>query len=147
RYNNAPLNISQRAPGGYNYNTVERTEYGFQSVTLGSNQSITGCLTNEFRFNYSRSRVNPFLFLDQFQGAVPPDNSVLYPSSVVPQNSSFVFFGDLNPYGLKYYTGGVANTLQQQFNATDSMALTSGTHQLKFGLDYRRLNPQQSFPN
>ena len=146
RYDYAPSNLRQRAPSGYNYNTVEHEKYGFQSLTLGSDQAITPHLTNQLRFNYSRSRVNAFLTLDNFAGAIPPDDSVIYPSFVSPQDSSFVFFGDLNPFGLKYYVGGVANSLQQQFNVTDNFAATRGTHELKFGLDYRRLNPEQAFP-
>jgi hypothetical protein len=60
RYNYAPSSLDQRTGGTQqdNYSTVEHTEYGFQSLTFGMNQSITPRLINEFRFNYSRSRAN-----------------------------------------------------------------------------------------
>ena len=99
-------------------------------------------MTNEFRFNYSRSRANGFYTLDNFGGAVPPSNSVLFPS-FAPQGSSFVFFGDLNPYGLRYNFGKAGNNLQQQINVTDNLSYTVGAHQLKFGIDYRRLESDE----
>jgi hypothetical protein len=143
RYNYAPSSLDQRTGGTQqdNYSTVEHTEYGFQSLTFGMNQSITPRLINEFRFNYSRSRANTFLTLDDFGGAVPPPSSVLYPSFASPQNSFFLFLGDLNPNGLRFFTGKLGNNLQQQINLTDNVSHVVGTHQLKFGMDYRRLKP------
>ena len=144
RYNYAPSNIGQRGAAATNYSTVLHTEYGFQSVTLGTNQAITSHLTNELHFNYSRSRPDSFFALDDFGGAVPPSNSVLFPS-FAPKNSSFIFFGDLNPNGLRFETGTLGDNLQQQINVTDNLSYTVGAHQLKFGMDYRRLNSSNDF--
>src|SRR5208337_1835330 len=68
RYNYAPSSLDQRADGAFQgaYSNVLNTDYGFQSLTLGSNQAITSRLTNELRFNYSRSRANTFATLDNF---------------------------------------------------------------------------------
>ena len=142
RYNDAPSTLDQRAGVYPNYSTVDHTNYGFQSLTLGSNQAMTPRLTNEFRFNYSRSRAQSFYTLDNFGGAVPPPTSALYPSFASPQNSSIEFFGDLNPNGLILTSGEFGNNLQRQVNVTDDVSLIVGTHQLKFGLDYRRLSPE-----
>ena len=101
-------------------------------------------MTNEFRFNYSRSRAKGFYALDNFGGAVPPPHSILFPS-LAPPDSSFAFFGDLNPYGLNFSTGRLASNLQQQINITDTLSYTVGAHQLKFGIDYRRLSPNLDF--
>ena len=139
RYSDAPSTLAQRAFDGLADSNVEDIKYRFQSLTLGSNQAVTSRLTNEFRFNYSRSRVNTFLALDDFEGAVPPPDSVLYPSFVSPQSSSFVFYP--GP-GLEYYTGRLGDNLQQQINVTDNVSRIVGAHQIKFGLDYRRLNPE-----
>jgi len=145
RYDYAPSSLNQRAGGSlyqYAYSDIQNLEYGFQSLTLGSNQALTPRWTNEFRFNYSRSRANSFFTLDNFGGAVPPPDSVVYPSFASPQNSGFLFYADSAPYGIKFYTGKLGNNLQQQINVTDDLSRTVGTHQLKFGLDYRRLSPQ-----
>ncbi len=146
RYNDAPTNLDARgAPGtlNYNYNTVQHFNYGFWSVTAGANWAGNTRLVNELRFNYSYSRASGVFTLDDFGGAVPPPDSLLFPSSVSPQTSVFAFFGDTNPFGLKYASGKLANNSQQQINVTDSLSYTVGVHQMKFGMDYRRLNPTE----
>ena len=144
RYSDAPSSIGVRGAGGYqdSYSDVEDIKYRTRTLTLGSTQALTPRLTNEFRFNYSRSRANIFATLDNFGGAVPPPDSVLYPSGASPQNSSLIFFGDFNPFGLKFITGTVGDNLQRQINVTDNVSVIFGAHQMKFGLDYRRLSPE-----
>ena len=144
RYNDAPSNLDQRAGGTFqsNYSNVLDLKYRTQTLTLGSSQALTPRLTNEVRFNYSRSRASSVYTLDNFGGAVPPPESALfpYPSIASPPNASFEFLGDLNPYGLRFLTGKLGDNLEQQFNVTDNLSRIVGSHQLKFGLDYRRLN-------
>ena len=144
RYSNAPSTIAQRAAGQLNYNDVSHTDYRTQTATIGSDQIFTPRLTNELRFNYSRSSAHIFYTLDDFGGGVPPATSVLFPSGTSPQNADAIFFGDLNPFGLKYASGDVASNVQEQLNVTDNVAWATGSHQLKFGVDYRRLKPEQN---
>jgi hypothetical protein len=66
----------------------------------------------------------------------------LFPS-VAPRNSAAQFLGDLNPFGLRYFSGDLGNNLQQQINVTDNVSYIVGGHQLKFGFDYRRLRPEE----
>ncbi|MBV9742646.1 MAG: carboxypeptidase regulatory-like domain-containing protein, partial [Acidobacteriia bacterium] len=141
RYSDAPSNINQRG-GGYEYSNVADTKYRTQSLTLGTAETLSPRLTNEFRFNYSRSRANSFRTLDNFGGAMPPPDSALFPSFASSQNSSILFYADSAPYGIKFFTGQLGDNLQQQINVTDSVSLIVGAHQMKFGLDYRRLNPE-----
>ncbi|MGA3306935.1 MAG: TonB-dependent receptor, partial [Stellaceae bacterium] len=141
RYSDAPSNMEQRGGPAYAYSNVSVTKYRTQSLTFGSNQALTPRLTNEFRLNYSRSRANNFYTLDNFGGAVPPSDSVLFPSGASPQNSSFLFLGDFNPHGLRLLAGELGDNLQRQINVTDSVSRIAGAHQMKFGLDYRRLSP------
>jgi len=146
RYSDAPSSLDQRAGGAFqsNYSNVVALKYRTQTLTLGSTQTIAPRLINEFRFNYSRSRGKSFYTLDNFGGAVPAPDSALYPypSIASPQQSSFEFLGDLNPYGLRFLTGATGDNLQRQINVTDELSRNIGTHQLKFGLDYRRLNAE-----
>jgi hypothetical protein len=137
RYSDAPSSLDQRGPSGYGSSDVENTRYRTQSLTLGSTQALTPRLTNEVRFNYSRSLGSLSLSLDNFGGAVPPSDSVLYPSAP-PQNSAVVFYPGA---GLELLSGNIANNLQQQFNVTDNVSRIVGAHQMKFGLDYRHLRP------
>jgi hypothetical protein len=146
RYSDAPSSIDQRATSsGYSYSNVQEVKYRTQSLTLGTNQALTPQLTNEFHFNYSRSRANNFFKLDEFGGAVAPPDSVLYPSGTFPQNSTFEFFGDFNTHGLEFIKGTLGNNLQHQINVTDNISRIIGAHQTKFGLDYRRLSPESRY--
>ena len=144
RYSDAPSNLDQRGGGPLvtNYSDVRQIKYRTQALTVGTNQAITAWLMNEFHFNYSRSRGMSSVTLDNFGGAVPPQDSALLPSSASPKNSSFYFFGDLNPNGLRFITGNLGGNLQRQINVTDNVSRTVGVHQLKFGFDYRRLSPE-----
>ena len=75
----------------------------------------------------------------------PRQTRYLFPSPEALSNASFNFLGDFNPFGLSYQVGELANNVQHQFNVTDNASWTLGTHQLKFGIDYRRLNPEEKF--
>ena len=146
RYNYAPSYSGLRtafAGSPYNYNNILRTDYLTETLTLGSNQAITSHLTNEFRFNYSRNRSHGWLVLDNFGGGVPPPESVLLPPGQSLKDSNFSFYGDFNPYGLLYEVGELGKNVIQQINVTDAVSYVVGAHQLKFGLDYRRLRPQE----
>jgi len=57
--------------------------------------------------------------------------------------SSFTFQGDLNPFGLSFEVGKLADTLQHQTNMTDGLSWIVSGHQVKFGIDYRRLSPEE----
>ncbi len=140
RYNDAPSNITQRGAQSAKLQLRFTDTVRVPDLTAGSSQAISPHLTNEFRFNYSRSRANSLQTLDNFGGAVPPPDSVLFPTFPAPAGSSFLFLGDTNPNGLRYDVGQLGNNLQQQINVTDSLSYTIGVHQLKFGMDYRRLN-------
>jgi len=138
RYSDAPSSLDLRA-GSYAYNTISALQYRTQSLTSGSNQAIASRLTNELRFNYSRSRANNFRTLDNFGGAQPPAGSELFPPFASPQNSAFFFNAGS---GLVFSAGKAGDNLERQINLTDNVSYVIGAHQLKFGLDYRRLNSE-----
>jgi hypothetical protein len=147
RYSDAPSQTQQRTGGTLRstYSNVAQTKYRTQALTVGSTQVLSARLNNEFRFNYSRNRAESIYILDDFGGAVPPPNSVLYPVTGSPQTSAFEFFGDFNPFGLVFLTGEAGNNLIQQFNVTDNTSWVIGSHEIKLGLDYRRLNAGSNY--
>jgi len=140
RYSDSPSRIDQRGGSGYEYANVQRVKYQTQALTLGSNQALTPRLTNELRFNYSRGTSHNFFTLDNFGGAVSPPDSVLYPSFASPQDSNFLFYADSNPNGIKFNTGELGNNWERQINVADNLSRIIGGHQMKFGVDYRRIN-------
>jgi len=141
RYSEAPSSTVQRAGAQSNYNALYHTDYRLRTMTIGSTQVFSPLLINEARFNYSRSRAHSKFTLDSFGGGVPPAHSVLFPS-VAPENSNAEFLGDVNPFGLRYYSGELGNNLEQQINLTDNVSYAISRHQFKFGIDYRRIRPE-----
>jgi hypothetical protein len=143
RYSDAPSNLIQRAGLAFNYSTLLHTKDRTETVTLGVNQTIGSRAVNELRFNRSLSQGDSFTTLDNFGGAIPPSGSELFPTGQTPDRSSFTFQVGLIPFGISFDVGPIANTLQHQINVTDNLSLMVDNHQLKFGIDFRRLNPEQ----
>ena len=135
RYNHAPSEI-----GGRSLANVTKTLFRTQTLTLGATQVLSARMSNDFRANYSRARAGGFSSLDDFGGAVPPPDSILFPSFTSRQDAGFSFnFVDVALYSV----GGNADAgnYQRQTNLVDSLSLIAGQHQLRFGADYRRLFP------
>jgi hypothetical protein len=110
RYNDAPSTLDQRGAGTFegSYNCVSDIGYHTRTLTIGASQALTPRLTNEARFNYSRSGAQSIYKLDNFGGAVPPTESLHFPSFASAQNDSFNFVCDFHPYGLSYVDGNAA---------------------------------------
>jgi hypothetical protein len=145
RFSNAPSSIVQRGGGHFQtaYSNLNHTKAHTQTVTVGTDGTITPHAINEFRFNYSLSHGQSFLTLDNFAGAVAPPESVLFPPGQSSSNGFLGFFGDFNPFGLSFDVGKLADNRQHQINATDGLSWSAGSHRMKFGVDYRRLNPEE----
>ena len=145
RYSEAPSSIVQRGGGRFKtaYSNLNHTKARTRTATVGVDGTITPHLLNELRFNYSLSRGQSLLTLDNFAGAVAPPDSVLLPTPQSSRNSFLGVFGDFNPFGLSFDFGSLAHNVQHQINVTDSVSWSIGVHQMKFGLDYRRLRPEE----
>jgi len=145
RYSIAPSELVVRAPTAYAYNTSEWYKYRTQTATLGSNQTLTPGFISELRLNYSRSRSHSTFSIDNFGGGTPPPDSLLFPAGHSAGDSRFTFFADSAPYGIRWLTGSFADNVTEQINVAENVSLTAGTHQFKFGLDYRRLHSTAAF--
>lgn len=141
RYDDSPSSSTQRGPSGAALSTTESLSSAVQTLTLGVSQSITPDIANELRANYSNDRVSSRYALDHFGGAVPLRDSLLFPSGFSSSNSFFelLILGAGNSVQGKY---GIDE--QRQMNLVDSVSMTRGAHQLKFGVDYRWLSPFSS---
>jgi hypothetical protein len=136
RYNYAPSENVQRI-STVSLNTLRASRLDTQTATAGVTWVITPSVSNDFRANYSRSNGSNINLLDDFGGAAPPDDSVLFPSFASSKDSLIsVRFG---PIG--FNKGSVVNNLQRQINLVDNFSVVASSHQLKFGIDYRNLSP------
>jgi hypothetical protein len=142
RYNYAPSQSFGRGGGSSANNRKSLNNLGLgsfktETLTLGSTQLIRAEMSNDFRANYSRTRAGSSFLLDQFGGGVPPSDEVLFGSFATSQTGTFSF--GVGP--ASYIVGKNADNFQHQINVVDSLAILAGSHQLKFGIDYRRLSP------
>lgn len=144
RYNHAPSSAQLR--GGSTTSTslaaVSSRKFGTDTLTFGATWAISNSHSNEFRFNYSRTTANNFDSIDNFGGATPPPESLIFPAGFSRENAfaSLSFFAG-GSTGATYPLGLTVSNLQRQINFTDNHSIIHGNHSLKFGVDYRRLSP------
>ena len=141
RYNHAPSKASQR--GGtfdtpVSLNSSTREIFQTDTITIGSTQIVSPKIVNDFRANYSRNSGANIYSIDEFGGAVPPSDSLLFPPFASRNDS---FFGFSLSDSVFYAVGKNARNFQRQINVVDNLALSSGRHQFKMGVDFRRLSP------
>ncbi|HLA09500.1 MAG TPA: TonB-dependent receptor [Pyrinomonadaceae bacterium] len=135
RYNYAPSNTVQRINA---LNTLQIQKSNTQTVTVGATLGFSTRVSNELRANYSRLEAGTSFGLDEFGGAVVPPDSLLFPAGFTRQDSLYVF---VLLGGRNIQAGTNVSQLQRQVNLVDNLSVVTGNHQLKFGVDYRRLSP------
>jgi hypothetical protein len=139
RYNYSPSKLNQRG-GLYPLNILNPTQIVTQTGTLGVTWALSPAMTNDLRFNYSRTSASSRYDMDNFGGAVPL-TSLPFPSAFNPQNGLFNFgIFSLRQGFLR--EGKLQRMLARQINVVDSLAIQKGTHSLKLGVDFRRLSPE-----
>ena len=133
RYDHAPSETIART-----LSTLSTSALKTQTLTLGMTHVISARSNNEIRVNFSQVQGQSLSGLDSFNGAVPFDKSLLIPSSFLDQRSLVaILMGVLGQVTL----GTSNNNYQRQFNLIDNYSHQLGNHQLKTGIDYRRLAP------
>jgi Carboxypeptidase regulatory-like domain len=140
RYNYAPSESVNRGVGGLSLNTLDQGKFNTQTLTIGSTVVVSRRLVNEIRFNLSRGRASNLIRLDEFGGAAIPPESTLFPPSFSSRGDvlGVIFSAGTNT---GFIIGKNVDNLQRQVNMVDNFSATAGSHQLKFGADYRRLTP------
>jgi hypothetical protein len=143
RYNYSPSSLKQRgAPfTSTALSTTDFVDSSVQTFTLGLTQLIKPAMSNEVRANYSNHRLGTKFAVDNFGGAVLVPDSVLFPSGFSSKNAGFLLL--INGAG-EYGQGKAATDEQRQINVIDNLYVAQGSHQLKFGVDYRWLAPFSS---
>ena len=141
RYNYSPSSITQRGAfpsNGVVLSNTESLSSSVQTFTVGLTEIINQRISNEVRANYSNDRVGTKYALDNFGGAVPLPDSLLFPPGFSSTNGAFALY--IMGVG-EFIKGKNATDEQRQLNLVDNLSVTTGSHQLKFGVDYRWLSP------
>ncbi|HEY2119597.1 MAG TPA: TonB-dependent receptor [Candidatus Acidoferrum sp.] len=140
RYNYSPSSTDQRGPNqGFppSLSGTESISSSVQTFTVGL-EIINQKVSNELRTNYSNDRIGTTFGMDNFGGAVPLPDSLLFPTGYSSTNGVFTLailgVGEL-------IKGDYTTDEQRQVNLVDNFSVTTGSHQLKFGVDYRWLSP------
>jgi len=138
RYNYSPSKTSTRGAGSNALSAVSKTSSVAQQLTSGASLSLAPRILDEFRFNYSRTDVSGSTALDTFGGAqpfVPPLPTPLTSAdSLFTANLFFLTHGAVP-------VGSLVRNVQHQINVVNTVTVQSGPHNLKAGVDYRRLTP------
>ena len=141
RYDYSPSSIDQRGPNLGDGSVLSATQLissSVQTLTFGLTETVNLGISNEIRVNYSNDRVGTTFGLDNFGGAMPLSDKVLFPTGFSSTNSLF----EMLILGSGEITKGAFGTSEQrQVNLVDNLSVTKASHQMKFGLDYRWLSP------
>jgi hypothetical protein len=132
RYNHAPSTSSDRY-----WSEVNQTSVNTDTATLGLTILLAPMKLNEFRANWSRQTAGTSRYMDRFYGAVPPPASTLLPPAY-NTSDTFRFLPGSGSDG-EVGIGNPPPNAQHQWNLVDTFSMTAGAHQIKFGLDWRRL--------
>jgi hypothetical protein len=134
RYSEAPSTERLQRLGAFDLGQVN-----FRSVTLGTTLALSPTTASDLRVNYSRTEASGYFGLDSSGGAVPPPDSLLFPAPFASPGSSSLFV--LLQGGPHLSVGRTADNLQRQGNLVSNTSILHGTHEVRFGADYRYLAP------
>ena len=142
RYNLAPSETINRGEFSV-LSGIQPNRLRAQTITLGATALLTNHDSNDIRVNYSGNGAYLNFALDNLGGAVPPARSALIPtqydSNTAQGGVAFILPGLTSIPFVNIENNGV--TSQRYFNFVDGFSHVSGSHQLKVGIDYRRLTP------
>jgi hypothetical protein len=140
RYNDAPSETIGRGVGGGALSVVNPVKARTVTVTTGTTYIISPKISNDFRINYSTNSAKGSFEVDGLGGGLRPADSLLFPSFTSSREAGLNF--TLSDGQAAYILGAFISNLQRQFNVIDNASLVTGGHQIKFGIDYRRVFPK-----
>jgi hypothetical protein len=144
RYNHSP---SSGVSGGYSEN-FQKAFANVDSATAGATFILSPNKVNDIRLNSSRNVGKDSQYAVDFYGGVVPPQSILFPAGFSPSNTQVLALSSSPSFEFGPRVGNFADNVQRQINVVDNFSWAKGKHQLKFGVDWRRLKPSPSFtPN
>lgn len=139
RFSDTPSNSSSRNTVGLNFNTVSAQNN--RSLTLGSTWIASKRIINDIRFNYTTSKGPVTYEPDDFGGSVPLQTFSLLGRDPVSAHMGVTILNIPITGVLSFQWGSNYDYEQHHLNIVDNLSINVGDHQLKFGLDFRRINP------
>ena len=123
-----------------NLSALTNTHFNAKTYTIGATSQLSDKVNNEFRMGYAQSRSAVAGALDTFGGATPIDFAAST-GAVGSSNPYPIFFISIPGVGTSSQLATTnSSNANHQWNAVDTTAISLGHHQLKLGVDYRRIN-------
>jgi hypothetical protein len=138
RFGDTASSVGARLTG--NPSTSISLNFGSRTYTLGATSVISSRLSNEFRLNYTENLSRQLYSVASIAGSPNVDLAELQGISPGSETYFITVSLDFGNYSAQL-TQGASSGLQRQWNLVDCASILLGRHQLKFGVDYRRLTP------
>ena len=138
RYNNSPSTIASRGGGGNALSMISNSTSVAQQLTAGVMWGLSPRIFDEFRFNYSRTDASGSSSVDHFGGAVPFSPTLPSPYDAGDSNYGILI---LSLQHGNLVSGPFTRNVQHQINVVDTATFQLRAHNVKVGIDYRRLTP------
>jgi hypothetical protein len=144
RYGDTPSNSGSRAGGNFsNPSDYATIAFASSSYTAGLASTFSQRFSNDLRFNYSSNVARTAVTSTAYGGS---EAVSLFGLQGIPEQARAeveveLFF----PASVGFVPATVQSAskgAQKQWNLVDGFVFLAGAHELKFGVDYRRLNPQ-----
>jgi len=137
RFANTASGSFTRGGGNFSPSMTNHSDFTLRTYTAGATALISNRVSNDFRLNYTSNQTDGTFVSDSFGGAVPVDLRQL---AGLSPNSLADFILNL-PGEIAQLIQQKQSSAQRQWNLVDTLSYAIGRHQLKFGVDYRRLTP------
>jgi Carboxypeptidase regulatory-like domain/TonB-dependent Receptor Plug Domain len=135
RYGDTPSTGDSRS-----LSQLTEARFSARTYTVGATGQLSKTLSDEFRLGYARASSSIVNTLDAFGGGTPINLAAAVGAangSPNPHADWEIYFPGVN--GAEIDTTH-SNQMSDQWNAANNVALSLGSHQLKVGIDYRRIN-------
>lgn len=140
RFSDAPSESAARSAARVSQST--KTITNTRTLTVGATNILSAAVTNEARYNYTLNSRALGYTLDNFGGSTPWDlNTIPGVGTTGWLWSGYIYGGGDQRTTMTPQVIG-----QTQHNFTDTISAILGRHNLKFGVDYRRLATPLDLP-
>ena len=135
RFSYTPSDSLQRGSNNVAPNVVNSSNSNAKNATGGFTKSFRNGAINDLHLSYSKFTAESTGGMDNFGGAVPLTDPLVFPRNVTGAVGSF----NLNVFGIAGYSYAThSRNDQAQYNLVESFTRSFGAHQFKAGGDYRR---------
>ena len=136
RYNQSPSNYTDYATGLADTLSAPRFAANTGMLTFGMTHAATPTLVNDVRANFSSQHLTSgFHFVAP--GAARDLSNALFPPGYSADNSFAVVVDEEYPAIPIIWMGTAGQSRSHQFQIVDQLSWVHGSHQWKFGADYR----------